>query len=342
MPGTLPVSFSTVDELDAFMSTPSKALIDDLDQVPGDIIIIGVAGKMGPTLARMAKRACPSRRVIGVARFTKPGLKDYLRESGVETIAADLLDVKSIETLPRLPNVIFMAGHKFGSSGNEPLTWAMNSLVPGFIAEHFKESRIVAFSTICVYPFAQVMHGGPREEDPVGPPGEYAMSCVGRERIFQYFSRKCSTPGILIRLSYSIDMRYGVLHDLGGKVLRNEEIDLAMGHVNVIWQGDACSQALRALRHSTVPSSPLNVSGPETVSIRSLALAFAHRFRRSPRFTGEESPTAWLANTARAAQLFGYPAVSLEQMIDWTADWLSRDLGSLGKSTHFEVRSGMY
>ncbi|MGA7327898.1 MAG: NAD(P)-dependent oxidoreductase [Rhodomicrobium sp.] len=342
MPGTLPVSFSTLEELDAFMSNPSQALIDDLDQVPGDIMVIGAGGKMGPTLARMAKRACPSRRVIAVARFTEPGLKAFLNANDIETIAADLLDPMAIKALPTIPNVIFMAGRKFGSSGNEPLTWAMNSFVPGLIADHFRRSRIVVFSTICVYPFAPVMHGGSREEDAVAPPGEYAMSCVGRERMFQYFSQQHNTPGILIRLSYSIDMQYGVLHDLGNKILRDEVIDLAMGHVNVIWQGDACSQALRALRHCNVPSFPLNVSGPETVSIRSLALAFAEKLGRTPKFTGEESPAAWLANTSRAARLFGYPAISLNQMVDWTADWLSRGMASLGKETHFEVRSGIY
>lgn len=342
MSGTFPDSFATVDELDAFMTTPSEVLIADLSHAPGDIMVIGVGGKMGPTVARMAKRACPDRRVIGVARFTEPGLNNYLQSHGVETIAADLLDPRSIDELPRVPNVIFMAGRKFGSTGSEALTWAMNSYVPALVADRFRDSRIVAYSTICVYPFAPVAHGGWREEDEIGPPGEYAMSCAGRERMFQYFSEKHGTPGALIRLSYAIDMRYGVLHDLGRKVLRGETVDLGMGHVNVIWQGDACSQSLRALRHCTTPSSPLNVSGPETISIHALALTFARRFGREPVFSGEESATAWIANTSRAARLFGYPTVSLDQMIDWTADWLSRDMASFDKATHFEVRTGTY
>jgi nucleoside-diphosphate-sugar epimerase len=342
MSGTFPGAFATVDELDAFMTTPSDALAADLAQAPGDIMVIGVGGKMGPTVARMAKRACPDRRVIGVARFTEPGLSNYLRSNGVETIAADLLDPRAIADLPHVPNVIFMAGRKFGSTGSEALTWAMNTHVPALVADHFRDSRIVAYSTICVYPFAPIAHGGSREEDEIGPPGEYAMSCAGRERMFQYFSEKNGTPGVLIRLSYAIDMRYGVLHDLGRKVLRGETVDLSMGHANVIWQGDACSQSLRALCHCTTPSSPLNVSGPETVSIHALARAFGRRFGREPVFSGEESTTAWIANTSRATRLFGYPTVSLDQMIDWTVDWLSRDMASFGKATHFEVRTGTY
>ncbi len=342
MPDSMPVSFATVEDLDAFMSTPSDALIEDLEHVPGDIMVIGVGGKMGPTLARMAKRACPDRRVIGVARFSEPGTRSYLDAHGIETITADLLDPRSVAGLPQVPNVIFMAGRKFGSSGNQPMTWAMNSYVPALVADHFKDSKIVAYSTICVYPFAPVLHGGPSEGDEIGPPGEYAMSCVGRERMFQYFSEKNATPGAIIRLSYAIDMRYGVLHDLGVKVLRGDEIDLAMGHVNVIWQGDACSQSLRALRHCEVPSMPINVSGPEIASVRALALALGRRFGSAPKFRGEENPTAWIANTSKAARLFGYPLVSLDQMIDWTADWLSREMVSLNKATHFEVRSGNY
>jgi nucleoside-diphosphate-sugar epimerase len=342
MTDTLPDRFDGVDDLEEFMTRPSPALCATLAALDGDIMVIGVGGKMGPTLARMAKRACPDRRVIGVARFTEPGLKDALEAHGVETIAADLLDPSAVSALPQAPNVVFMAGRKFGSAGNEPLTWAMNGYVPALVGDRMRGSRIVAYSTICVYPFSPVAHGGPREDAEIGPPGEYAMSCVARERMFQYFSEKHRSPGALIRLSYAIDMRYGVLHDLGRKVLRGEAIDLAMGHVNVIWQGDACSQSLRALRHCTIPSAPINVSGPETISIRALALAFGHRFGREPVFRGEESPTAWIADTAKAARFFGYPSVPLDQMVSWVADWLTRDMPSWEKDTHFEVRSGSY
>jgi nucleoside-diphosphate-sugar epimerase len=337
-----PSSFDSAEMLDEFLSRPSAALVADLEAVDGDIMVIGVAGKMGPTLARMAKRAAPDRRVIGVARFSDPGSKAYLESHGVETIAADLLNREEIAALPKVKNIVYMAGRKFGSAGVEDLTWAMNAYVPGMVADRFADSRFVVYSTICVYPFASVIHGGSRETDALGPPGEYAMSCVGRERVFQHFSRLHGSPGSIIRLSYAIDMRYGVLHDVGSKVLGGEEIDVSMGHVNVIWQGDACSQSLRTLRHGGVPCVPFNITGPETVSIRALAHAFGRRFGKPARIVGEEAPTAWLADTALAEGLFGYPEVPLDAMIDWTADWLARGRESLGKATHFEVRTGTY
>jgi hypothetical protein len=338
----LPERFDDVAHLDEMLSRPTAELVADLAALDGDIAVIGVAGKMGPTLARMARRAAPGRRVIGVARFSDAAQKAYLEAEGVETITADLLDPEQVARLPKVRNVIFMAGRKFGSTGAEALTWAMNTHVPALVADHFRDSRIVAYSTICVYPFVPVLHGGARESDPVDPPGEYAMSCSGRERLFQYFSDKHGTPGRLIRLSYAIDMRYGVLHDLAQKVLSGDPIDVTMGHVNVIWQGDACAQSLRALRHVNVPTSPLNVSGPETVSVRWLAQEFARRFDVPVKIVGQEAPTAWLANTAEAARLFGYPQVPLGRLIDWTADWTQRGLPSFGKATYFEVRDGTY
>ena len=324
------------------MTTPSQALVDDLARAPGDIIVLGVGGKMGPTLARMAKRAAPERRIVGVARFSEVGLRESLERHGIECIAADLLDRAAVARLPKLPNVVFMAGRKFGSEGSEHLTWAMNVNVPGLVADAFTGSRIVAFSTACVYPFVAVKSGGATEDTPTTPPpGEYANSCVGRERMFQYFSHLHGTPGRLLRLSYAIDMRYGVLHDVARKVIQRAPIELAMGHVNVIWQGDANSQALRALAHCTSPTSALNISGP-IASIRALATAFAERFGVAPVLVGKETESAWLINTARAQQLFGVPEVTLDAMIECTADWVKRGLPSLGKDTHYEVRDGKY
>jgi nucleoside-diphosphate-sugar epimerase len=219
----------------------------------------------------------------------------------------------------------------------------MNVHAPTIVAEAFAASRIVAFSTGCVYPFVPVDSGGATEDTPaVPPPGDYAYSCVGRERMFEHFSARLGTPGRLIRLNYAIDMRYGVLHDIAAKVLGGQPIDLSMGHVNVIWQGDANAVALRCLAHTTTPTTPLNVTGPRTLSIRWLADEFARRFRRAAQFTGSEAPTGWLNDASRMVAQFGPPRVGIDRMLDWTADWLSRGMASHGKPTHYEVRDGRY
>jgi nucleoside-diphosphate-sugar epimerase len=339
---TLPESIASVEALDALLARPTQALIDDLRRVSGDIMILGVAGKMGPTVAALAKAAVPDRKVIGVARFSDLQVKAWLEARGIDTISCDLLDERAIAALPRSPNIIFMAGRKFGADGDLPLTWAMNAHVPTLIAQAFAKSRIVAFSTGCVYPFVPVTGGGATEDELPNPPGEYAQSCVGRERLLEYFSRKFGTPGRLFRLNYAIDLRYGVLHDIAGEIIQGKPIDIAISHVNFIWQGDAASQALRCLAHCDIPTSPINVSGHEILAVRELAAKLGQRLGREPIFTGQPTPTAWLTNTSQAVKLFGVPVVDTDSLIRWTADWVSRAMPSFGKPTKYEVADGRY
>jgi nucleoside-diphosphate-sugar epimerase len=339
----LPERFRDVAHLEEFMTAPSPVLREEFGALAGDLIILGVAGKIGPTLGGLAKRAAPGKRVVGVARFTETGLRKKLEVDGIECISADLLDRKQIEALPKLANVVFMAGRKFGSAGEADLTWAMNAHVPALVAEAFAGSRIVAYSTGCVYPYVNVHHGGATERTPaIPPPGAYANSCLAREAMFHYFSRNLGTAGRIIRLNYAIDMRYGVLHDIALRVRAGEAIDLTTGHVNVIWQGDANSMVLRALARCTSPTSPLNVSGPETVSVHWLAQRLGERLGKAPAFTGTEALEGWLVNAAEAMRLFGYPSVPLLQLIDWTADWVGRAMPSLGKETHYGTRDGNF
>ncbi len=339
---TLPTHFPDVEALEDFMTAPSQALVDDLARVDGDIMVLGVGGKMGPTLARMAKRAAPGKRVIGVARFSERGLAERLAAQGIECIACDLMDTRALEQLPRVRNIVFMAGHKFGASGNTSFTWAMNAGMPYVAADVFRDSRIVVFSTACVYPFVDVAGPGADEGTPaLPPPGDYAASCVGREKMFENGSIRWGTPGRLVRLSYAIDMRYGVLHDIASAVAAGEPLDVTMGHANVIWQGDANEQALRLLAHCTAPATPINLSGPR-IEVRAVAAEFGRRLGRAPVIVGNEAPTAWVVDVSESQRLLGAPSVSIDTMIEWVAEWVSARKPSLGKATKFQTRDGKY
>ena len=334
------------EQLEEVMSTPTPEVVEALEGIAGDLLILGVGGKMGPTLAKLAKRAIDEsgsdKRVIGVSRFSSPGLQADLNRAGIETIPCDLLNETELQALPDVPNVIFMAGRKFGATGNESLTWAMNTYLPGRVAEKYRKSRIVVFSTGNVYPLTPVSHGGATETHPVEPIGEYAQSCLGRERVFEHASNQFGTALAILRLNYAIDLRYGILLDIAEKVYSEKPVDLTMGVANVIWQGDANVVVLRSLMHCQSPPILLNLTGPEIVSIRWLATRFGEIFGKAPAFERVEADTALLSNAARCHQLFGYPRISLEQMVQWVAHWVAIGEVTLGKPTKFEVRDGKF
>ncbi|MEP7085717.1 MAG: NAD(P)-dependent oxidoreductase [Gemmatimonadota bacterium] len=340
------MSFASEAELEDALSAPSSALLDALRTTPGDVLVLGAAGKMGPTLARMARRAIDAlglhHNVIAAARFTSAKAEHALREAGIETVKCDLLDRRAVAALPDAPNVIFMAGQKFGTSGAPSATWAQNVVLPSIAAERYASSRIVAFSTGNVYALSAVSGGGSRESDAPVPVGEYAMSCLGRERVFEDASLRRGTPVAIVRLNYAVDLRYGVLVDIASRVWRGEAVDLGMGHANVIWQGDANDWALRCLAHACSPSFVVNVTGGETLSVRDLATRFGALLDRAPLFTGSEASDALLSNTSLAHTTFGAPSVNTDTLIEWVASWL-RDGGPLlGKPTHFEERTGAF
>lgn len=338
----LPHSIQDTETLEEMLSRPDAATEASLAALDGDILVLGVAGKVGPSLARMAARAAPGKRVIGVSRFSDPEARRQLDDWGIETIQCDLTSRDELARLPRAKNVVFMAGHKFGSSKNQGLTWAMNTYLPGLVAETFTDARFAVFSTGCVYSFVPLVDIGADEDTPLDPPGEYAQSCIGRERMFEHFSAVNGAPGRIIRLNYAIDLRYGVICDIAQKVAAGLPVDLSIGHVNVIWQGDVNRFSLRALSEATVPASALNVSGPETISVRWLATELGKRLGKEVTFTGTPQPELWLSNSAEAFRLFGYPEVPLARLIDWQADWIARDMPTLGKPTKFESRDGRY
>ena len=336
----------TEDQLEELLSRPSLEDVAAMRVLEGDLLILGVGGKMGPSLARRARRAIDqagvSKRIIAVARFTNRALIAELEAAGIETISMDLLEPGALTRLPDVPNVIFMAAKKFGTTGAAHSTWAMNTFLPGLVAERFRESRIVAFSTGNVYPLCPVEQGGAVETTPVAPVGEYAQSALGRERMFEYGSDRWGTRAALLRLNYAVELRYGVLLDIGCAVYERRPVDLRMGFANVIWQGDANSVCLRSFAHCQAPPAIFNLTGPETLRVRSIAERFGERFGVQPAFQGAESATALLNNAAKVHQLFGYPSVSPDEIIDWTAEWIRAGGPTLNKPTHFEARDGKF
>jgi nucleoside-diphosphate-sugar epimerase len=333
-------------ELERRLSDPTPALQDALRRCPGDIIVLGAGGKMGPSLARMARRAVDAlgdgRRVLAVSRWSSASTEHALRDAGVETISADLLDRDAVARLPDAPNVVYMAGQKFGTTDAPWLTWAANAVVPAWCAERYAESRIVAFSTGNVYPLVPVSSGGARESHPLATNGEYGASCVARERVFEWRSRARGTRVALVRLNYAVDLRYGVLVDVARRVAAGEPVDLTMGWANVIWQGDANERALRLLEHAAAPPLAVNVTGADAVRIRDVALRLGTLLGREPRFTGQEAPDALLSDASLSTRLLGTVRVVTDQLVEWVAHWIARGGPLLGKPTHFEARDGRY
>ena len=341
-----PAVIDNEEQLEELLSRPTTEVVELLRTLDGDLIFLGIAGKIGPSIARMAKRACEeagiSKRIIGVSRFSNEKERKQLESFGIETIRGDLLDSDFIKSLPQVKNVIFLAGMKFGSEDNLSLTWAMNTYVPALVAEYYKNSRIVAFSTGCVYPLVPIGSGGSRETDLPVAVGEYAQSCLGRERMFEYGSKRNSTLVSLIRLNYSVELRYGVLVDIATKVKDDKPINLSMGYFNIIWQGDMNAMVLKSLEHCSTPAKIINITGLETLSVRHVALEFGKLLGKTPKFTQKEAHTALLSNPILSHDLFGDPKVSPGQMIPWIANWIGHENKLLNKSTHFEVRDGKY
>lgn len=336
----------TLEDLDKVMSNPSPALIQFMKELDGDIMLLGVGGKMGPSLAKLAMNAIQAagvdKNVYGVSRFSEAGLQEELQSYGIKTIACDLLNDTALQSLPDVKNVIYMAGTKFGTTGKEHFTWVMNAYLPGRVAEKYSNSRIVVFSTGNVYPFTPVTYGGAHEGISPAPIGEYGQSCLGRERMFEHYSHKNGTPVLIYRLNYAIDLRYGVLLEIAKSLKAGRAIDLAMGHFNCIWQGDANEIAIRSLLATQSPANFLNVTGPETVSVKYAAQQLGQRLGIEPIFTGQESETALLSNAGKSMQLFGYPRVSLLQMFDWVAEWIEQGGSMINKPTHFQEREGKF
>ena len=342
----LPAHISDETELDRFMTIPSPNLVEDMASFDGTLVILGIGGKMGFTLGVQAVRAAEAAgeklKVIGVSRFTDKQQREKIEKAGIQTVVCDLLDRDAVDKLPDAERVVFMAGRKFGTTGYEGATWGMNTLVPGIAAERYRTSRLVAFSTGCVYPFVEASSGGSRESDDVGPVGEYANSCLGRERVLQFMGDRFNTEICIVRLNYAIDLRYGVLHDIGRAVFEGRRVDRSVPVFNAIWQGDATDQILRCFALCSNPAAVINVTGPEIVSTVKTAEAFGDLFSKPVEYTGVEQSKAYINNSGRAISLFGYPRIPMDRMIGWTAEWIQGGGRSLDKPTHFETSDGTY
>lgn len=338
----LPDAIRTVAELEETLSRPSAALVESMRTLDGDVMILGAGGKIGPTMARMAKRAIDqagvAKNVIAVDVLPLPALAAM----GVKTLQCDMLDLDAVARLPKVKNVVFMIGRKFGSTGSESLTWAINVVVPYHVARHFQGSRIASFSTGCVYPVMDIRTGGATEETAADPVGEYAMSSLGRERMFDIFADSGKENVVHIRLNYAVELRYGVLMDIATKIAAGEPVDLTTGYANVIWQGDACNQVLRSFTFASSPATILNITGPEMFSIRAVAKRFGQLLGKDVVFCGEENGRGYLNNATKANALFGNPSVPLGKILEWTAHWLCNGGETLGKPTHFETQNGKY
>ncbi len=336
----------TEEKLNELLTTPSEALVEDMKKIKGDILVLGAGGKMGPTLCVLAKnairRAGIEKRVIAVSRGSDRIATQLMLDHGIEVIAMDLLDREALESLPDVENVIYMAGRKFGTDGGEWQTWAMNATLPAFVADKFKGSNVVVFSSGNIYPIVKLSSGGCTESDRVGPVGEYAMSCLARERAFEYAANTFGTKIFIYRLNFAVDLRYGVLFDLANKILKGEAISLSTPCFNFIWQGSANEIALRGLLHAESPARIMNVTGPETVSIKKAALELGRYLGREPIFEGEEGNDAYLNDASLAMETFGYPAVSAKTLIRWQAEYILDGGRTLDKPTHFEERRGSY
>lgn len=342
----LPSWIEDEKQLEDQLSSPTDRAMRVMGELGGDVIVLGAGGKMGPTIARMVRRALDRAgrpwRVLAVSRFSDPAVEAKLKAWGIETLRGDLLDPSFLDRVPDAPNVLSMLGMKFGTTGQEPLTWAQNTFLPGMVARRFRGSRIVAFSTGNVYGLVPVVSGGSHEADPLAPVGEYSISALGRERIYDYVSRVEGTPAVLLRLNYACELRYGVLVDLALKVWRGEPIDLAMSCFNTLWQGDANARALEAFALVSSPARVLNITGPETLSVKRVAQEFGLRMGREPVLRGEEHGDALLSNSTECQRIFGYPRVPPGRLMDWVADWIERGGILWNKPTHFEARDGAF